>query len=381
MIGLTAVGKSTAGWHALRTLWQEGRPAAFVDAQQLGFVHPRPSDAFVRAQISILLHGYQRAGATVALLVSRDPVLARPRFGEGAGALIRLAADPDALARRVESRARGSSALPAGDELRAAPAPTRRAVLPRALREAEDLARACPDLPVVDSSRQAAEATAAALLEHLRSSVLALRSLPPGPGTVRLVLNRDRILETAIAQGLDRFSMAGVSRELGVTDMALYRYVGSREELYSLAAARAHATFQFRLEGTDWRAHLVEVAEQTWQLAARHPGIERYLLDGPYHPETLRVFDASIAGFRALAPQFSADQAYVLLSRVVSFTLAAADNALSRRWQPDPGEPSALFRWTVEALVDGMVGRLDDLPTDPSARGLGPESAISPSRS
>jgi AcrR family transcriptional regulator len=194
------------------------------------------------------------------------------------------------------------------------------------------------------------------------------------------VLSRDRILETAIAQGLDRFTMAAVARELGVTDMALYRHVGSREELYSQAAARAHATFPFRLGATDWNDHLLEVADQTWHLAARHPGIQRYLLDGPYHPETLEVFAASVARFRAMAPRFTADQAYVLLSRVVSVTLAAADNALSRRWQQDPDEPGALFRWTVRALVDGMVGRLDDLPADPSTRGLGPESVITPSQ-
>jgi AcrR family transcriptional regulator len=194
------------------------------------------------------------------------------------------------------------------------------------------------------------------------------------------VLTLDRILETAIAQGLDRFSMAGVGRELGVTDMALYRYVGSRDELYSRAAARAHRTYPFRYAATEWRPHLVEVAEDTWQLARRHPGIQRYLLDGPYRPETLEIFSASITRFRTMAPEFTDAQSYVLLSRVVSFTLAAADNALSRRWQHDPAEPSELFRWTVLALVDGMVGRLEDLPTDPSVRGLGPESVISPSR-
>jgi AcrR family transcriptional regulator len=195
------------------------------------------------------------------------------------------------------------------------------------------------------------------------------------------VLSLDRILETAIAQGLDRFSMAAIGRELGVTDMALYRYVGSREDLYSRAAARAHHTYPLRSVETEWRAHLLEVAEETWQLARRHPGIERYLLDGPYHPETLAIFADSIARFRKMAPEFSEEQAYVLLSRVVSITLAAADNALSRRGQTDPDAPSALFRWTILAFVDGMVGRLDELPTDPPELGLGPENEISPSPS
>jgi hypothetical protein len=118
------------------------------------------------------------------------------------------------------------------------------------------------------------------------------------------------------------------------------------------------------------------VAEETWQLARRHPGIERYLLDGPYHSETLEIFSASIDRFRVLARQFTEDHAYVLLSRIVSFTLAAADNALSRRLQSRPDEPSELFRWTVLALVDGMVGRLGELPADPPVLGLGPENVI-----
>jgi AcrR family transcriptional regulator len=192
------------------------------------------------------------------------------------------------------------------------------------------------------------------------------------------VLSLDRILETAIAQGLDRLSVAAVARELGVTDMAVYRYVASREDLYARAAARAHATHPSGIASTDWRRYLVEVAEDAWQLAHRHPGVERYVLDGPYHPETLEVFAAGIARFRALAPRFTDEQAYALLSRVTSVALAAADNALSRRYQADPDQPGELFRWTVRALVEGMERLLDELPTDPGVLRLGPENAVSP---
>ncbi|WP_308820137.1 hypothetical protein [Pseudonocardia alni] len=173
--GPTAVGKSTAGWHALQTLWQQGLTTAFVDAQQLSFVHPPPPDAFVQSQISALVHGYERAGATAALLVARDPTIARTWSGGPPGVVVRLGADRASLQERVESRGRGLSALLAGDELRGAPSPARRAVLDRALQEAEDFARDHPDLPVLDSSHQTAEETAAMLLEHLRPALVSPR--------------------------------------------------------------------------------------------------------------------------------------------------------------------------------------------------------------
>ncbi|RZT86830.1 hypothetical protein EV383_3729 [Pseudonocardia sediminis] len=195
------------------------------------------------------------------------------------------------------------------------------------------------------------------------------------------MLSLDRILETAIALGLGSFSVAGVARSLEVTDMAIYRYVRNREDLYTRAAARAHASFPPAPDPErGWKAHLLDVADNAWRLAHRHPGIERYLLDGPYHPDTLAVFDTSIARFLAVAPEFGPEQAYVLLSRVTSVALAAADNALSRRYQDDPDRPGELFGWTVRALVDGMEGLLarGDLPANRAAMSLGPENVISP---
>lgn len=196
------------------------------------------------------------------------------------------------------------------------------------------------------------------------------------------MLHLDRILDTAIVLGLDRFSVAGVARSLGVTDMALYRHVGSRDELYSLAAARAHALFPGPAgRSTEPTGYLTEVAEHAWRLARRHPGIERYLLDGPYHPSTLAVWDDGIARLRAIAPEYGHEEAYLLLSRVTSVALAAADNALSRRHQEDPERPGELFGWTIRALVDGMDAllRRGDLPSNRASLRLGPESRIDPS--
>lgn len=193
------------------------------------------------------------------------------------------------------------------------------------------------------------------------------------------MLSLDRILETTIAIGLDRFSVAAVARSLEVTDMAIYRYVKNREELYSGAAAQAYATFPFRAgPGSEWKPYLMEVAEHSWQVTHRHPGIQRYLLDGPYHRTTLAVFDANITHLSRIAPEFGPEASYLLLSRVTSVAIAATDNALSRRYQESPDRPGELFGWTVRALVDGMEGllRRGELPANQAALSLGPESRI-----
>lgn len=192
------------------------------------------------------------------------------------------------------------------------------------------------------------------------------------------VLTRERVLDTAIGIGLDRFTVAAVARSLGVTDMAVYRYVRSRDDLYARAAARAFGLDPARVEGPDWRAALVALAEHGWRVARRHPGIEEYVLNGPYHAETLAQFDATTAAFSALEPSFTREECYLLLSRVTSLACAAAGNALANRYQESADRPGELFLWTVRALVDGMAGlvRDGDLPRNRAALVLGPESRV-----
>lgn len=184
------------------------------------------------------------------------------------------------------------------------------------------------------------------------------------------MLSLERILDAAIGLGLDRFTVAGIAGDLGVTDMALYRYVRSREELYARAAARAHSTAPFQPSGTsDWQAHLMEIAGYSWRLAHRFPGIERYLLDGPYYDETLVIFESNITYLTRIAPQFDSEASYLLLSRVTSLALVGANNALAMRHQEEPDRPGPLFGWTMRALIGGMADLLDrgELPSTRSS--------------
>ena len=55
----------------------------------------------------------------------------------------------------------------------------------------------------------------------------------------RVPVSRDRVVRVATAivdaRGVDALSMRGLATELGVTAMALYRHVGSRDELLHYA--------------------------------------------------------------------------------------------------------------------------------------------------
>lgn len=193
------------------------------------------------------------------------------------------------------------------------------------------------------------------------------------------MLSLDRILDTTIAVGLDRFTVVSVAASLGVTDMAVYRYVRSRDELYSRAAARAHSQFPVAgSEPADWREFVERAGLQSWRLATAHPGIQRYILDGPYYPETLAIFEGNIVRLCAIEQRFGPHEAYLLLSRVTSLAHAATGNALAGRYQAHPDQPGELFVWTLRALVAGMAALIEagDLPANERALSLGPEERI-----
>ncbi|MGW5642101.1 hypothetical protein ACWEV3_10430 [Saccharopolyspora sp. NPDC003752] len=170
--GATAVGKSTAAWSVLRDLWQSGAPTAYIDLDQLGFVHPGPDPVLQAAELAALWRGYRQAGAQSLILVTREP------GAELMGALadelvtvVRLDADAAALEDRIRSRADGESALLAGDELRGAPPEVQSRVAVRAAAEAERLRSSGEPRMVLDTTGQSPQETSAALLDMLRPAL------------------------------------------------------------------------------------------------------------------------------------------------------------------------------------------------------------------
>ena len=94
----------------------------------------------------------------------------------------------------------------------------------------------------------------------------------------RKTLSRKALIHAALAlgdsEGLEAISLRRLARELGVTPMALYRYVDSKEGL--LAAIAEHAFDEFELPADnddDWREELKAVARSFRRLLLAHPTV------------------------------------------------------------------------------------------------------------
>ncbi len=94
----------------------------------------------------------------------------------------------------------------------------------------------------------------------------------------RKTLSRRAVIEAALAvgdsEGLDAVSLRRVARELGVTPMALYRYVDSKEGLLAAVAERAFEEFELPAEtDDDWREEMKALARSFRRLLLAHPTV------------------------------------------------------------------------------------------------------------
>jgi AcrR family transcriptional regulator len=102
----------------------------------------------------------------------------------------------------------------------------------------------------------------------------------PKPG-----LSLDRIVAAGVriaqADGLSAVSMSKVAAEVGVTAMALYRYVGNKDELLTLMVDAALGTPpEVPRPDQDWRAGLTEWAWAVGESYRRHPWALRVPISG-----------------------------------------------------------------------------------------------------
>ncbi|MFD0143961.1 MULTISPECIES: TetR/AcrR family transcriptional regulator [unclassified Streptomyces] len=103
----------------------------------------------------------------------------------------------------------------------------------------------------------------------------------PKPG-----LTLDRIVTTAVAvasaEGLDAVSMGRIAKELGVSPMSLYRYVGAKSELYVLMQDVATgAPPAPPPAGTGWREGIEHWARAMREVYHRNLWMLRIPLSGP----------------------------------------------------------------------------------------------------
>lgn len=122
----------------------------------------------------------------------------------------------------------------------------------------------------------------------------------PRPG-----LSVHRIVDAAVAlaasEGLAAVSMGRVAKELGVSTMSLYRYVGAKDELYVLMQdAAIGAPPDPPPPGTGWREGLARWAWAQRAVFQRNLWLLRIPVSGP--PATPNSVAWWEAGMEALAP-------------------------------------------------------------------------------
>ncbi len=74
-------------------------------------------------------------------------------------------------------------------------------------------------------------------------------------------ISKERIVEAAVAQGLDSFSIQSIADHLGVTAPALYTHVSGRDEIVELVAADLMSRLQVP-DSVDWKEWLLDFGRQ-----------------------------------------------------------------------------------------------------------------------
>jgi AcrR family transcriptional regulator len=117
-------------------------------------------------------------------------------------------------------------------------------------------------------------------------------------------------------QGLPAVTMAAVGRRLGVTPMALYRWVPGKGGLVDLLVGRLLTEFPPPADHLPWADRLAYTAGEIRKVAHRHPGVFPLVLELPATtPDARRTRDGVVSALEeAGIPPDSARR----LERVVS---------------------------------------------------------------
>jgi len=167
------------------------------------------------------------------------------------------------------------------------------------------------------------------------------RALPPEPD------RRQRILDAALAiadeRGLNAVTMRAVAARIGVTAMALYPYVRSKEDLLDGLVGRLLAELSLPDPAKPWSERLRETARSARETARRHPAVMPLLFARPaVTPDAVRVVDAI---YQALMDAGVPDDQIARVERLVStLVLGYAISETSGRFAAgDPRERRAML--------------------------------------
>ena len=243
---------------------------------------------------------------------------------------------------------------------------------------------------------------------------------PPGPGSVWLKperpkrghaapLSRGQIVRAALelidAEGIDALSMRKLAARMGVGVMSLYWHVERKDDLLDLIGDAIFGEMDLPDAPTgDWRADLTLVAERTREIHLRHPWLMHAMGSLPhYGPNFLRHAEFSFGSLTraGVAPEtmisvVSAVDSFVFGSVMTWVRDGTADRepsppaeqvvgqfqAMLARgdypalqalmghfadWVDDNEMSGQVFRFGLEALLDGAAARIAQAGTVPDS--------------
>ncbi|HXY94916.1 MAG TPA: helix-turn-helix domain-containing protein, partial [Acidimicrobiia bacterium] len=108
----------------------------------------------------------------------------------------------------------------------------------------------------------------------------------------------DAALRVAKRVGFDKLTMRALADELGVTPMAAYYYVKSKDQLLELVADSVAAAQPTLPPGLSWDEQLKLQAFDLFDRLTEYPGLGAFLLERPLTPAVRENYPTGIGLFR-----------------------------------------------------------------------------------
>ncbi|SHG60713.1 TetR/AcrR family transcriptional regulator [Streptoalloteichus hindustanus] len=196
------------------------------------------------------------------------------------------------------------------------------------------------------------------------------------------LVDRDAIIDAAIAVGFDRITSVAVAERLGVRQSTLYRHVATRDELVAAAVDRVVEKACWPVAGDDWRAYLLAAGDALWRLFAAHPGLAEEVMTARVPlTATVRRFDRMAVDLLGMG--FDPHEAVLAVDLVWDLATEMAVSARRRAAGADPESwvdrldprlrepvrhalagPREWFLRKLELAVDGCRLRVEAKATD-----------------
>ncbi|MFG1614735.1 TetR/AcrR family transcriptional regulator [Nonomuraea wenchangensis] len=172
-------------------------------------------------------------------------------------------------------------------------------------------------------------------------------------------LSRPAVVAAAMAvadeHGLAGLTMPAVAARLGVTTMALYRHVASKDDLLDALVEALLPPLPPESGGASWQERLGAMAAAVRDTAARHPAVFPLLLQRPAATERAReIRDGVVAALRqaGLAPGPAARAERLISTAVLGYAAGEAAGRFDHHDRRVRDEDFACLLTAITALVE-----------------------------